>query len=316
MKRFLFLSMIVLASISLAIFLSSCELFVPEPENGTIRIISIGIDYSNYGGSNKPSTLKGTVNDAKAISQAYLALAQAAVNLSEFSPESNIIEMLQEKGKVYTATDPSYPSKTNILDQLEIFKECDKNDITVIYYSGHGDTDGSLLPAYSATESNARISPEEMLEALVDIPGKKVLILDSCFSGNHIPHDETTIDLQTSENAWHDAFASLWEKETTISSDSLFVISAASTDKQSFEPGDEGHGFFTESILKGLGLVNEDTEDGETTYAFTTPPACNGNTLTIDGLFSYAVSEMPTEYVKLQSPQLIRGLYDLVLFEF
>jgi hypothetical protein len=145
----------------------------------------------------------------------------------------------------------------------------------------------------------------------MDFPGKKVLILTVASVASY--SSQTKLQLISNfGNAWHDPFASLWKKKHHIST--VYRISAQ-VPINNLEPGDEGHGFFTESILKGLGLVNEDTEDGETTYAFTTPPACNGNTLTIDGLFSYAVSEMPTEYVKLQSPQLIRGLYDLVLFE-
>lgn len=342
MKRNAFLLSAVLLCASLGIALVSCELTTPKPEQGTMRVLSIGIDYLN---SNIDS-LRGTVGDAYATAEACKLMADGSLNRT--LTEENIILMTQKGRDRSQATIDSalYPSKKNILAQLELLattKNVASNDFTIIYYSGHGvnpngtlatatvDSDnGKSLDASNKLLPECALTAKEFLEAVQKIPGKKLLIFDSCHSGNYISDDTSTIDTQNNWNAWNEAFELLFKGLSTSQKDDLFVISAAKSTESSYEPGNGKHGNFTQGLLSGLGVGNVYEYPSTSIdyfgkneyiigscYRYTQqPPASNDKTLTLDELFSYAKKQTPSSIIDPQHPQIIRGLYDLVLFTF
>ena len=68
------------------------------------------------------------------------------------------------------------------------FSAAEEEDLCLLYYSGHGKASGAaarrgiLIGAEGGT-----VSPEELLAALDQISGYKVLLLDSCYAGMLIP---------------------------------------------------------------------------------------------------------------------------------
>jgi len=82
-------------------------------------------------------------------------------------------------------------TKNNILQGIaNTFSAADENDISYFYFSGHGSWDLStsyICPTdILLTSYDNDISVNELESALSNIPGTKVVILDSCFSGGFI----------------------------------------------------------------------------------------------------------------------------------
>lgn len=73
---------LILLLLSLILILSSCELFMDEPEMGDVYVISIGIDYKNNLDSKnnvyKTDDLDGTIPDAKEIFHTIMKISERA----------------------------------------------------------------------------------------------------------------------------------------------------------------------------------------------------------------------------------------------
>ena len=61
---------------------------------------------------------------------------------------------------------------------MSTFRNADGNDVSVFYFSGHGSNDGSLLFV-----DDTFLTLEELREILDRVPGRKIVLLDSCGSG-------------------------------------------------------------------------------------------------------------------------------------
>ena len=70
-------------------------------------------------------------------------------------------------------------SAAGILSSIQdTFSGATEYDISLFYYSGHGGYSGSLVGT-----DNARVTAVQLRQALDRIPGRKVLIVDACYSG-------------------------------------------------------------------------------------------------------------------------------------
>ena len=75
--------------------------------------------------------------------------------------------------------------KSQVLSAIRYgFSGADENDVSLFYFTGHGyqETTGSYAGALSLVDSNA-ITLTELADVLGRIPGKVVVLLDSCGSG-------------------------------------------------------------------------------------------------------------------------------------
>ncbi|MBN2394969.1 MAG: caspase family protein [Candidatus Atribacteria bacterium] len=81
-------------------------------------------------------------------------------------------------------------NKSNILQSItSTFYQADNNDISYFYFTGHGSYTNNcsyLCPYDVSGNTSSAISVSELENALSAIPGTKVVILDSCFSGGFI----------------------------------------------------------------------------------------------------------------------------------
>ena len=103
-----------------------------------------------------------------------------AISLSNFNDGRDAFfmrDLFITKGIVQT-TYLSNPSKYSIVNKIENLNTKD-SDITYIYVSCHGGTDGGL-------GIGGGISPSELKNILDKKPGTFVLMLDSCYSGKSI----------------------------------------------------------------------------------------------------------------------------------
>lgn len=152
------------------------------------------------------------------------------------------------------------------------FAAADSNDISLLYYSGHGEPDGSLLGADAAF---SKLTPQQLRAALDNVPGRKVVIVDACYSGKLIAEEEetggalrsgktgnTAADASGSGpdcfvNAFQNAFRS--RLRGALNSDLYFVITAAAETEMSMEnyvssgSGRAYMGVFTFGFCQGCG---------------------------------------------------------------
>ena len=68
---------------------------------------------------------------------------------------------------------------------LSVFSAATENDVSLLYYSGHGEEDGSLLGKDLKT-----LKPAALKDCLDQIPGRKIIIVDACYSGQLIREEE------------------------------------------------------------------------------------------------------------------------------
>jgi uncharacterized caspase-like protein len=309
--------------------MASCELYYEQPvQTGKVRIVSIGITYENEpDGNDNLSNLPGTVFDAKELSSAF---SQQAVRAGWDSADVEITLLLQE-GDVYSAATVNadgYASRENLNSTLETIKEtATDNDLTIITYSGHGiEETGELLMAHTKTSGPVDISedsplivtPEWLHARISPIKGKKLLILDSCYSGVFIPESPSSSSwvYDNGIDDWYGKYFS--DEEYQIPS---FVVFTASADSDSYEQQFETHkhGVFSSALLEALGW-NHTT----VTIAGGVPPAARNGLLSVDSLYQYIKKHQAypvrwsifTMDKPIQHPMVTGGAMDMLLFSY
>lgn len=114
------------------------------------------------------------------------------------------------------------------------FSGATSTDVSLFYYSGHGvSTSGSLVGNDYST-----LSFSELRSALDRIPGDKIVILDSCYSGNAInkgsESEVTEADMEAYVNAAMEAFSNdEIEKSGELASGRYYVMTACRKDQTS-----------------------------------------------------------------------------------
>lgn len=174
-KKALFILIILIALFSL--ILSSCAPTTPANEEQTqnditYRFLCVDVgEYINYDS-------EVDFGEAPSYDLIYQVLSKW-----KFGPEKIGFSKID-----YIAD--SDATKSNILQEIaSTFSEANKNDISFFYFGGHGDKDGSIYyicPTDMSSSVSSQITVNELEEALSAIPGAKVVIIDSCYSGGFI----------------------------------------------------------------------------------------------------------------------------------
>jgi uncharacterized caspase-like protein len=317
--------------------MTSCELYYEEPvQRGTVRIVSIGITYENEPEEvadpedeekDKLGDLPGTVYDARELS---IALSQQALNAGWDSTDIEVTLFLQE-GEDYseaTVNDTGYASRANLKRTLEIIQgTATVDDLTIITYSGHGiEETGELLMAHTQTSGTVDISedspivvtPEWLHDLIRPIEGKKLLIVDSCYSGVFVPESSSSLSWLYDKGIddWYGKYFS--DEEYEIPS-CMVLTASADSDSYEIKFDDHNHGVFTSALLAALGW-NHTTEE----IANGVPPAAQNEMLTIDSIYKY-IKKNQTYPVRwslfsigenVQHPMVTGGAMDMLLFRY
>jgi len=311
MKKLLLL----LTLLSLLLF-PSCELFTEEPTQGDVYYINVGIDYKNNDDSD--DNLNGTVPDAKELHEA-LGQVIAKANRTGFP-----YPMIQ-KETLGTPSDSNYPTKTNIKNTLsEVEGLAKEEDLTIFTYSGHGIMEtGHLLLAYSEGVPQS-LDPATLLSWIALIPGKKLVILDSCFSGMFVEKSPSSTNTVLN-NSIAKFFETYHSKDPYRKPDMFVLTASAHTDSYEMDFGPVGtphpHGIFTYTLLEALGWDHPHSAT-LTGVTIKEPPAAKDERITVDGLFKYIKKNQAipsrlklfSNWTEFQHPLTTGGPLDLVLF--
>lgn len=159
-------------------------------------------------------------------------------------------------------------TRSNILQAISsTFSSVSSYDVSYFYFSGHGFNDSGTT---TIVTYDAEITVQELAFALGNIPGIKVVIFDSCFSGGFIGKkvcstEAVRIDsLQMFNASILNSFA-LYNSivgRDNLASEGFVVITSASGIQECFEttqrhPIDgEPYGYFTAALCEGCGYNN------------------------------------------------------------
>ncbi len=322
----------ILLLLSAILILSSCELFYDEPGLGDVYVVSIGIDYQNNSAVND---LYGTVTDAK-------ELFRAIKKIADKTQQDWKGYLLLQEGDAYDPTTlylyegegidkTNYASRDNLFVTLTAIKnQATEQDLTILTYSGHGvDQTGEMVMAHTDTDGHASsiesqlVKHQDLLASMAEIPGRKLIILDSCFSGVFVPESTSSLSTVLS-HGMDDWYAKFWE-ESTYNIPDLYVLTAsalADSYERSIEQGHK-HGVFSFALLQALGWEHPHDEDIATVEPMA-PPSSTGSILSVDSLYTYIKShqELPLTWSILrpsqeyQHPLVFGGAMDMVLFRF
>jgi len=161
----------------LSLILSSCTPTTPaneeQTQNGiTYRFLCVGVgEYINYGS-------EVDFGDAPPYDLIYKVLSKWKFGKEKVGFSK--IDYISD----FEAT------KNNILQGIaSTFSEAADDDVSYFYFGGHGDRSEDisyLCPTDMTSSVNSKISVNELEKALGVIPGTKVVIIDSCYSGGFI----------------------------------------------------------------------------------------------------------------------------------
>jgi len=228
--------------------------------NTTYRALCVGVnDYEDPGVMN----LRAPSYDVARIIEVF--------ENSRFSDERNSFSSID-------TLIGSQATRDNILQSItSSFSEAESNDVSYFYFSGHGWSDGdisTILP-YDAIAENASmdISADNLALALDRIPGTKIVILDSCFSGGFIAKDvyvytrgrEIKDAKQHNDNIINSfELYDMQLRKDNLAKKSFKVLTSASGDQECFEtlyhPVDGNpFGYFSASLSEGCGYNDFNT---------------------------------------------------------
>lgn len=156
-----------------------------------------------------------------------------------------------------------------------VFSQADEDDVSLFYYSGHGlqaGDDPDYQGALVGNNGYTYVTASQLRTAMDQIPGRKILIVDSCYSGvytrerNAIRSAKASAEINTTEetqaagsadafvNSFISAFSARKRGSGTYSS--YFVLAAAAENELSWEDWTNNGtimGMFTYSLTRGIG---------------------------------------------------------------
>lgn len=162
-------------------------------------------------------------------------------------------------------------TRSNILNTISLsFSAADSSDVSYFYFSGHGWSDGNtstILPYDALAKNGSRdITVDELAFSLKSIPGTKVVILDSCYSGGFIgkgyPEREMKNDSDLRQFNMNIieafSFVDYFSEKGNLASGEFKVITSASGDQTCLEtlyhPLDGNpYGYFSAVLSEGCG---------------------------------------------------------------
>lgn len=307
-----------LLTIILLACLCSCELSYQAPAVGKMRILVYGNDYSyGIGHGNKVydkdgNLMKGysapklekTVNDATQVGRALAKLAEKA--------------HIDDHEEIYL-TDPADVTKDRLVLELETLADSSsENDITIIFFSGHGfgvskkqayGTDTAVL-SYMATrypsipDSSILFPVSDFLTLVNAIKGVKVVLGDFCYSGSLVQSNNFSVT--SGEYSLLDPATLFFRyRDDICGSSSLFCLSASRYYELSYENA-PNHGNFTNALLEALGWDEEN-------QCLKTAEAEKNGRITLFEIANYVTAH---DGESRQTPMVSGGSNDFILFSF
>ncbi len=320
-----------------------------SPESGMnneIYLISVAEDFTGYGESGTSSVLKTVNNDQAAIvmqmstfrnSDSVHIYAFAAQNGNRYfstHPSYTPVDYYPhelndetEKGNEVEASSSSFKcflfnaesaektgwTMTDVLETVGSLNP-NENDIVIFTYSGHGDVNGALQTNPDG-ENYDSTNVADIKEKFSSIPGRKVFIIDSCYSGQFISQNilESTETFKGSKvkdtYTGEDKISAIKNSTLTKKNDdypSLWIMTAAGKGQEASdslhagEPFQSYYGAFSYYFLSAIGYDMDNNTSKK-----------RSGELTFYSIYSYIRSAFPSYEISIQTPRASLKRLDL-----
>ena len=264
------MKIILILSLLLSLFSCSNQVI---PEEREIYVVTVADDFYNYNGNGRK--LENVVTDQAALIMQFQTMG-----------DIHIRSYVAQDGKRYTSSTPFYvpvDKNNNELDRNDhenfksfMYKPKDgeaesewtiydvmdylgslvlgENDLLVFSYSGHGEKkNGSLMTNASSSSSKwDSLSPEDLLSHISTLGGKKLIILDSCYSGIYIPSSPLSTSDVFSEEEKEDRWLgkrypkamkdALFSKKAKYPYSDIWILSSTGRGQEASDSLDGGDG--------------------------------------------------------------------------
>jgi hypothetical protein len=269
-------------------------------DNTNISISNSGVITGNYIGNSvvtvtytenditRSDTIAVSVSEATVSDTTYRALAIGVGDYIYYGEDGDLIappyDVIKVKELFYdckfgnentsftkiSELKDTQATKTNIIQKIQsTFSGADTDDISYFYFSGHGYTlnqTSYLCPTDFNGETDKAISVDELESALSSIPGKKVVLIDSCNSGGFIGKsisnngsDEIINYLADFNESIINTFSNKPLSKDLLTSSEYQVLTSSHWYQESYEiqpiEGDP-FGVFTQGLYEGCSLDN------------------------------------------------------------
>lgn len=157
-------------------------------------------------------------------------------------------------------------SGTQILNEIKTsFQRAKNNDVSLFYYSGHGTSSGWMC-GINSDDTYDYVTVDELRKALDAVPGKKIVVMDCCYSGHYINKDlgngVTLVYNKETADAFNNSIIKAFSAsdKANLATSGYYVLTASSKYQTSTELSDgySRFGAFTYVMLWGSGY-NERT---------------------------------------------------------
>lgn len=204
------------------------------------RALIIGQSYDTWSSNQLP----GCANDAKSMKAMLNTMKTTKYRAFDVKLRQNL-------------------TSSQILSEIKsLFGRAKSNDISVFYYSGHGTSSGWMCGIDSEYNYDY-VTVDQLRTALDAIPGKKLVIMDCCYSGAYINKDlgngVTMVSDKASADAFNNsvikAFSDGAASKANLATSNYYVLTACSKYQTSAELISSGtrFGAFTYSLLWASG---------------------------------------------------------------
>ena len=223
-------------------------------EDGVVTAVGEGTCYitaKTYNGLK--AKVKVTVTPVKGTYRALLIGNENYYYQSRlYSAPNNVAAMrkvLLKDVNDYTITKKSNLTAGKMVSAIKnAFSGATENDVSLLYYAGHGNTEGSLIGI-----DDSELTLSVLYNTLKAIPGRVVLVLDTCYSGMAIDGVASTSSAARKSAAAfnssvigafsHDVLASVMPSSGEFCESKFVVITSSAADEESWNlhGGDDGY---------------------------------------------------------------------------
>jgi len=185
----------------------------------------------------------------------YASPRISKLDFAEADAKSIAAAFRQQEGKLFrkvntlviSDSSPVKPVHDEIVDNLRFLRRAGQNDVIVLFLAAHAlnDEDGefTLLPADTAFDDEGELRQSKIvrwteLTKILEFPGKKIMLLDTCHSAGVSGKKSRGVD-----NA---------DLVTAMQKFGPVIFTSSQQKELSLESLEWGHGAFTKALLEGL----------------------------------------------------------------
>ena len=146
-----------------------------------------------------------------------------------------------------------------------------ENSVFTFFYAGHGGYSYSTNESYLFLSNGYRFYMSELRELLQQLPGKKLVVIDACNSGNFtqlLPGRDLVTAIRQANDQFNSGVINTFSQTTRNGEPEFYVMTGSNISQSSWENSILQNGVFSFFLLDGIGDVGIDNPEEAFDYSF------------------------------------------------